>query len=66
MIVLVIPTENYVYLKHTGAEEAIGKSFSSVQKWAKENNYHIDPLDFKIDITLGDEENSHDLYCKIV
>lgn len=60
-----IPTQQYVYSKHTGPDYEMPNTFGKMMEWAKENGHTIDPLDFKIQYPAS-EDGSYDLYVKIV
>lgn len=64
MVGLSIPKQTYAFVKHTGSEEDIWKSFYILQDWIEEKECLVDPKDFKMD--YKSEKGYHNLYQKIM
>lgn len=62
-----IPEQHYIYSKHVGSVMEIADKIGQMIKWGQENNYTLDPDDFKIQYTPEENESEgYDLYFKII
>lgn len=66
MVGLTIGKQKYIHYKHKGPVNQIWMSFYNMQKWSEEKGYILDPMDFKIDSNIENNDNVHELYIRII
>jgi predicted transcriptional regulator YdeE len=65
MVAIEIPTQQYIWYRHTGELQEIADSFGAIYEFSKRNGYLADEFKLDIGYTPDSSIQPHDLYVRV-